>query len=40
VPSHRLDAHACRRNLMEIAAFVMCLTAVVGILFQFDERPW
>jgi hypothetical protein len=29
-----------RRRHMEIAAFVMCIAAIVGVLQQFDERAW
>jgi hypothetical protein len=29
-----------RRRAMEIAAFVMCISVVMGVLQQFDRNTW
>jgi hypothetical protein len=29
-----------RRRVMEIAAFVMCISVVMGVFQQFDQNSW
>jgi len=29
-----------RRKAMEIAAFVMCISVLMGVLQQFDQKSW